>query len=802
MKRQLILVWKSSVYSKSRIREISNHRSIDMSKRTSWGFFAFILFLLISVVPSYAQDAKLRVDGDRTKSYIEWMSRNKLEGRHTFTQGYRKAAKWAAANFKQWGLDPAGDDGTYFQQVTIERKFTYMAGIPDLRIGKQLFLLEEEDFTVHSSSTAATSLHAEVVFAGYGISVPDKGLDEYADVDVEGKIVLVLKGSPNDVSTDGEDASSSQSKKSDAWKDYVSDEAKIKTAYEKGAGAILLHDIRPPTPQTSRQSWRGSGQTTDPNLVFERNFLVFTISGRAFRAIMKTDQQESLRGFNRRLEMIRQDISKKKAHSMNTEIMARVKGYDRVEKYNAEQGNNIGQNVIAKIKGTDPKLKNQYVIMGGHMDHLGMRRGLIYNGADDNASGTAVVLEVARVLSEADFKPKRTIIFCCWGGEEMGLLGSKHYVANPCDSVSIDRVVAYFNVDMVGLGDTIGAPGALNFPSIWEVIKRNQDKDVISAIDPGTGGPGGSDHSAFITKGIEALALMTRGGGGHPDYHRPEDDAAKMDPEILRKTGQFVLQGTINLANETEVELLIEDRQVLYEAMRLYVENINPDLEGSAWSYVDIDGYSKDKLRWRVAAVEKKPRKTLETGIKNLRIFQGDVELLTAASDALGFGRVDIKGSDGVWITEGRLTRKGRYALRVMEENKIVVNLVSPYRRLLRAVLATATRPFIVTGHYTLNQDICDLINKKKVLLGVKFDPDDVEGCVERLVKAKAALGDSDNLVLFVTSTEGLEEAKKALYISLVKKGWQADEIGGVRSRRRGRDRRPGIAGGNLGVLR
>jgi hypothetical protein len=295
---------------------------------------------------------------------------------------------------------------------------------------------------------------------------------------------------------------------------------------------------------------------------------------------------------------------------------------------------------------------------------------------------------------------------------------------------------------------------------------------------------------------------MTRGGGGHPDYHRPEDDAAKIDPEILRKTGQFVLQGTINLANETDVELLIEDRQVVYEAMRLSVENINPDLKGSAWSYLDIKGYSKDKLRWRVASVEKTPRKTLETGINDLRIFQGDVELLTAASDALGFGRVDIKGSDGVWIVEGRLTRKGRYALRVMEENNIVVNLVSPYRRLLRAVLATATRPFVVTGHFTLNPNICDQINKKKVLLGVKFDPDDVEGCVERLVKAKAALGDSDNLVLFVSSTEGLEEAKKALYISLSKKGWQADEIGGVGSRRRGRGRSPGIAGGNLSVLR
>ena len=151
----------------------------------------------------------------------------------------------------------------------------------------------------------------------------------------------------------------------------------------------------------------------------------------------------------------------------------------------------------------------------------------------------------------------------------MGLIGSEDWAKHPTDGVSLDNVVTNFNNDMVGLGDRIGAPGGLNFPTIWDVIMKHQEPDVVKNLETSTAGPGGSDYSAFIEQGIESLALMTAGGIGHPDYHDAGDDPAKIDPEMLRRNGQFVLQGIVNVANETAVNLLIPDRLHLYNGMRL-----------------------------------------------------------------------------------------------------------------------------------------------------------------------------------------------------------------------------------------
>ncbi len=763
--------------------------------------------VLLSVLPAVtllAQDGQvadgnepvqtLRVDGPRIKTMIEWLTQDKLEGRQTATTGYQKAAKWAAARFKEWGLEPAGEDGTYFQDVPIKRAVKQRVGWPVLQAGKTRYLMEEGDFSVEDISTAGTSLGAEAVFVGFGIHAPDDGLDEYADIDVEGKVALILKGIPGD--TDGDPETEGH-----AWLDYLDDAVKIKSAYDRGAAAVLLYDRRSED-QRKKDARERASQKQEP-LKPERDFLVFSVSDRVLRAILKPDRQESLRGFDRRLKKMAQDIGDAKSQSRPTGIRIRLKGFTRIEEYSEAKGNNVSQNVLAKIVGTDPKLKEQAIVLGGHMDHIGVRNGYIYNGADDNASGTAAVMEIARVLSQAGFKPKRTLVFACWTGEEMGLYGSNYYVENPCDGVTVDKIAGSFNLDMVGLGQELPASGALNFPSIWEVIKRDQDEDVMSIIKPSTGGPGGSDHSAFIKQGIETVFLITNPWSDHPDYHKPEDDVAKIDPEMLRKAAQFTLQGTINLANETDVELLIEDRKARFDGMRLFVMNIDPEVRDSAWRAVELDADSQDKLRWRIASVKEKPRPSLAKSVAVSKVFAGDTELLLDAAAAFGCARVELQRSDGVWVQQGRLTRQGRHLLGLLEEKRITVHLSSPSPTLLRGVLRAATRPLIVTGVYELNERLCDQINEKDVLLGVKFDPKQVDACVKRLEALKLALGDTDNLILQIRSSAGLDAAKQALYVSLIKEGWTPEEIGDSRRwrERSGMKRTSGIAAGNLSAL-
>jgi Zn-dependent M28 family amino/carboxypeptidase len=143
-------------------------------------------------------------------------------------------------------------------------------------------------------------------------------------------------------------------------------------------------------------------------------------------------------------------------------MKAQLKGFDTVTVYGEKYKNNVGRNVVAKIEGSDPSLKTQAVVLGGHLDHLGITNGIVMNGADDDASGSAVVMEMARLMAVNKIKPKRTVIFALWCGEELGLLGSNYFGEHPVAGVSMDTVVANFNMDMVGLGTRIGAPGAIN----------------------------------------------------------------------------------------------------------------------------------------------------------------------------------------------------------------------------------------------------------------------------------------------------------------------------------------------------
>jgi acetylornithine deacetylase/succinyl-diaminopimelate desuccinylase-like protein len=764
----------------------------------------------VFLTAAYSQ--QYRADGQKAKGYIEYLASDQLQGRQTLTPGYQKAADYVAAKFKEWGLSPCGDEGkSYFQKVPISRPVTVNTGIPALSLDGRPFYSDDADFTLNSLSTAKTALKAEVVFVGYGISLPAKGLDEYAGLNVQGKVVLAFKGSPENFSQPRGFFTETAGKPPapiGLTREETADQAKIKAAYEKGAAAILLYNPDPPAGAMPGMMMMGmpGGMPQTPALEIKRNFLAFDVTERVFRKILKQAPQESSREYGQKLDALRWDIRNRKPQSKPTGVIAVLKGYDAVQKYSGD-----GLNVIGKIEGVDPELKNQYIVLGGHLDHLGARGTVVMNGADDDASGVAVVMEAARVLGQAGFKPKRTIVFAGWCGEEMGLLGSNYFGTKPPAGITMDKVVANFNCDMVGLGDNIGAPGALNFPEIWEkVITRGQDPDVIAAVKPSTGGPGGSDHSTFITKGIVSMALMTGGGGGHPDYHDSGDDAHKIDPEILRKTAQFVVQGTVNLADETAVNLLVPDRLYLYNSLMMRVTNINTQLPGSAWKNTDFPDkgtllakMSEREIQraaqaqaqayaaraaspMRMMAASPAPaappaapiRKNLIQGVRSA-VFGGDAKLLEIGANALGFGRVEFSGDDGAWIVDGRLTESGKSALKTMEANGIVLHLVNPADDLLADVLKAVEKPCLVSGTYTLSPDAKALAASKKAVLSVDLDPADAAGSIEKADAAKKLHGGTANLVAFVKSTDNLNDLafKRAFYFGLVKKGWTVEDI-------------------------
>ena len=208
----------------------------------------------------------------------------------------------------------------------------------------------------------------------------------------------------------------------------------------------------------------------------------------------------------------------------------------------------------------------------------------------------------------------------------------------------------------------------------------------------------------------------------------------------------------------------------------------------SSWTYVDIEADSVEDLKKLIE--EKKGediRQSINRGIKGLEIFNYGTELFIDVAKALGIGRLDILGGE-----VGEMTDDDREYLKKLETNGIVIHLINPTEQTIADMLSAASKPFIISGNYTVTEEMFDLINSKKVLLGINLDPANIEDCLNRLENARECLGDADNLVLSPLIAEDLDQAKVDIYLGLLKKGWEADEIG---------SRNSGIFGGNLSIL-
>jgi len=477
---------------------------------------------------------------------VAYLASDALEGRMTGAKGAQMAADYLAEYFRGIGLQLPRGGSNYFQS------FEFTAGVRVLTNQNHLRLVSPTDGAARSfavekdfrplSFTANSEVTGEVVFAGYGLHVPGKpgdGYDSYAGLDVTNKIVLALRYVPEEV----------EPRRRQELNRYAGLRYKAMMARERGAKAILFV-AGPNSPNAGELV----GLTFDGSLAGS-GIVAASISSDVADVLLSSSGKD--------LKSLQSALDKENPHAEggfpipNTRMSVRT----TVEHIKKTDRNVIG--VLAPNAARASPLPNaEYVLVGAHYDHLGfgeagaMQRqgeeGRIHNGADDNASGTAAVLELAASLArECESKPegfRRGIIFALWSGEEIGLIGSSHFAEQP--PVPLSNVVAYVNFDMVGrLNENKLILQGIGSSALWRrlIEKRNVAAGFNLVLQDDPYLP--TDVTALYPKQVPVLNFFT---GSHEDYHRPTDDVEKLNYEGLERITQFARGLIIDLVRATE----------------------------------------------------------------------------------------------------------------------------------------------------------------------------------------------------------------------------------------------------------
>ncbi|MCX6639527.1 MAG: M28 family peptidase [bacterium] len=452
-----------------------------------------------------SQTRAVRIDGDRAKSYVAILAADSLEGRRSGLSGGEKAAKYIAVKFQEFGLKPGVGDTSYFQRFAmaapIERLPMTFCILPDSIRPDTVHFSYGDDF-VSFAYGGAGRVASSIVFISYGIHEPTKGRDDLNDVDLTGKIVLALRGTP---STEDEAYWDDQN-----YNGY-------RSSHARDAGAVGFLQV----------GWDEAVQGTISEDFFRADLPAFWLSKKTCEALLK--------GTGLTVDSLR---TRANAHpsGYHYEVPCQV----LMEANAGVIPNSTTCNVVARFPGADPNLKGEIVLLGAHMDHLGVDAlGRVYNGAEDNGSGTALLMEIAHALATDPIPPRRSVYFCAFAGEELGLTGSTQFAKHP--PIPLDSVVAVINMDMVGEGgEGISLGGTPNFPQAWDVWSKalpDFEKQRIVHFKPGHN----SDHAPFEDLGIPAFS--TFGRGEHFHYHNPLDDVELIQPKTLEEVGEVDYAG-------------------------------------------------------------------------------------------------------------------------------------------------------------------------------------------------------------------------------------------------------------------
>ena len=467
---------------------------------------------------------------DALTEHVRYLASDELTGRGVETPGIKLARDYIVREFAKAGLRPAGDKGTYLQAFDVAtgvavKQPTVMA------FAKQPPLRLDEEWTPLGLSGSGR-VEADVVFVGYGITAKEYGYDDYAGIDAKGKIVLVLRYEP----PPKDDKSPFQ--KAPRYSNHATLRAKANNAGDHGAVGMILVDF----------NHSGDEQK---ELLSTRNSLWRNGKSPIAAQLKRSVIEKWLDTQGIFLKPLKEKIDREEKPASQYLPGARV-----TLQVSLEEIRQRTENVVGILPGSDPTLTGQNIVIGAHYDHVGFghygirdssAEGQIHHGADDNASGTAVLLQLAAQLSRSQMKPARTIVFAAFSGEELGLHGSRHYVNYP--PLSLSSTKAMLNLDMVGrLRDNrltvFGTHSAKELSAI--VLEEAQQLGLqINESDS----VGRSDQMSFYNKKVPALHFFT---GIHPDYHRPSDTWEKLNIEGMGKITDLVSRVVERLANIKE----------------------------------------------------------------------------------------------------------------------------------------------------------------------------------------------------------------------------------------------------------
>jgi aminopeptidase YwaD len=511
--------------------------------------FTILIAAVLATSLGVIAQQTLEPSPERLQKDVSYLASDALDGRRTGTAGANDAARYIAGEFARLGLRPASDNAKASRKLSAAmarylQTFPYIAGV-DLGKGNVLSFGQyprANDTSLQAGVdwlplgfSANGKVEGGILFVGFGITASEFNYDDYAGLNATGKIVIALQGTP-----DGENPHGQFGRFEDVrWKAIA--------ARNAGAKALIVAAREPALNND------GLAKLAYDNMAGDAGLPVIVMSRDSLDRILA--------------------LSKTSLSQMEEAATAKTQGNNRALTGEITLATDVvrnevpAYNVIGVLEGSDPVLKNEHIVIGGHYDHLGRggsgslaaNSGEIHHGADDNASGTAGVLELARVFSAQRSKLKRTLIFIAFGGEEEGLLGSNYYVSHPV--VPLANTIAMINMDMIGrMKDRKLVIGGVGTAKEWPEIVRqantaqtitvtsNADSPrpkgvpiVVSAngrpimtVDP-TGdfeltlnedGYGPSDHSSFYGKQVPVLFFWT---GTHNDYHKPSDTFDKIN---------------------------------------------------------------------------------------------------------------------------------------------------------------------------------------------------------------------------------------------------------------------------------